>query len=45
MEVLPEAEEGLMDFNSLFQTKKPDFAKAKKPPRAPKSSPTKPASG
>ena len=34
-----------MDFNSLFQTKKPDFAKAKKPPRAPTTSPTKPASG
>ena len=46
MEVLPgEAEEGLMDFNELFLSKKPDFAKSKKPPRAPTTSPTKPAAG
>ena len=40
-----EAEEGLMDFNELFLSKKPDFAKSKKPPRAPTTSPTKPATG
>ena len=34
-----------MDFNNLFQARKPDFAKSKKPPRAPTTSPTKPASG